>query len=186
MKKIFVLMLVLCLVMTVGCGSTETVSEKISIPDEIPENFILEGGNGLWSTTLTIKKDGSYSGKYLEQTGEENYENTLYYNYNIAEFFGEFKSIEKIDDFTYCLTVGSYSKKYETGDYWIEENKIYNTAEGEGFYGCEKFMIYLPGKSTSGLSENFLMWLPDKISDGKLTTFVLHNTEHNYGFVRVN
>ncbi len=199
MKKIFILFLVLCLVLTVGCGdktkedgqstsgsSSDTASAKISIPEEIPENFILQGGNPSWRTTLKINKDGTYSGDYLENLGEQTEEGVTYTNYYTAEYSGNFKSIEKIDDYTYALTLGDYATVYMTGDAWTEDNKSYIAAEGIGFFGCDRFMVYLPGKPTADLPDNFLIWVPDKISSGKLTCFAIHNTVDGYGFVNEN
>ena len=188
MKKLVALLLALCLVLMVGCGasdesSTPSSTTKITIPDEIPTYFVLKGGSGTWDTTLILNKDGSYSGRYLELLNQEYIDNLLRKNYRIADYSGNFNGIEKVDEYTYKLTLGTYSTMYMTGEEWDEEYSHYFTTEAEGFFGCEEFMLYLPGKPASELDEKFLMWVPEKVKSGELNCYAIHNTVDGYGFV---
>lgn len=197
MKKIFCFILALCLIMTAGCGGKKGESDtspnsssafkgSIKVPDEIPISFILAPTqNTSWNTKLTLNKDGTFSGEYhetlVDQTDDGEF--TLI---SLCNFEGYFKAIEKIDDFTYRLTIGEYKTELGLGDEWVENGIFYQSAEPFGISDCQEFMLYLPGKITGALPDNFLMWVNHKIYNGKLQTYALHNTANGFGFVEAD
>ncbi len=199
MKKLFCILIALCLIMMAGCGgeaekepetgkegSSSTYKGCIDIPDEVPVSFILAPTqNTSWSTKLTLNKDGTFSGEYHETIVDQT-EDGEFTLISQSNFEGYFKAIEKIDDYTYLLTLGEYKTELGLGDEWVENGIFYQSAEPFGISECEEFRLYLPGKITGALPDNFLMWVNHKISDGKLDTYALHNTVNDFGFVKAD
>lgn len=198
MKKIICLLLTLCLIITVGCGgkkdddtssaiSYSTYKGCIKIPDEVPKSFILAPTqNTTWSTKLTLNKDGTFTGEYRETLADQVENDTEYTLIYLCNFEGYFKDIKKVDEHTYTLTLGEYTMQYALGDEWVDGNVYYQSTEPFGIANSEEFGLYLPGKTTEGLKDNFLMWVNHKTLGGKLDTYALHNTAVGYGFVEAD
>lgn len=198
MKKIVCLFLAFILIMTVGCGgkkadgdtspeASSTYKETISIPEDIPKSFILAPTqNTSWSTKLTLNKDGTFTGNYRETLLEKIEDGNEYTMIYLCDFEGYFKDIKKVDEYTYTLTLGEYKTKYALGDEWVEGDVYYQSTEPFGISEGQEFRLYLPGKITGALPDNFLMWVTHKIYNGKLDTYALHNTANGYGFVEAN
>ncbi len=214
MKKLIAFLLVLgLLLLVVGCGSSDNSSSASSpttsnkpnqptppenntanevpngealsaIPSSFPQKFVLTTKLNIWKTELALKKDGSFSGKYIE-TVEESSEELGYPNgkFLICEFSGKFDNFLKIDDHTYAMKLSVLSPNYGPEEFWIENGILYETAHPVGIDGGEWFYIYLPGKNTEGLDEAFRMWYTDgeKIPE-VLDRYGLYNPKSRYAF----
>lgn len=152
----------------------------------ISGEYVFSAGVGAWSTQLNINDDFTFSGMYhdseLGLTGEKNPNGTVI----ICEFTGKFSTPVKIDDYTYKLTVESISLKNEDG-YVYYDNGIEYECIGEpyGFDGCRDFYLYIKGKQTNDLSEDFLAWIYDyDANSGVLPCNCIRNPQTDVCFVK--
>ena len=169
----------------VGLGIVETLNfipESIHLLQAVTADFIQRR---TLVNQLTLNKDGTFSGEYHETLVDQT-EDGAFTLISLCNFEGYFKAIEKIDDFTYRLTIGEYKTELGLGDEWVENGIFYQSAEPFGISNCQEFMLYLPGKITGALPDSFLMWVNHKIYNGKLQTYALHNTANGFGFVEAD
>ncbi len=122
------------------------------------QNFSFSSGAGGWSTAFTLSEDGTFEGIFADNdmgdNGEKYPDGTRYY----SNFKGKFSVKEKLDDFTYVLTLENikYADKVDTEEYADDVKYIYTTA-----YGLDadtEFIVCLPGKPRRELSEVVLSW----------------------------
>lgn len=123
----------------------------------LPGKYVFTAGVGAWSTELNINEDFTFSGTYHDSeagiTGEENPNGTVM----ICEFTGNFSSPEKIDEYTYKLSVESLSLKQKAGYVYYNDGIKYEcVGEPYGLDGSKEFYFYIKGRQTSDLSEDFL------------------------------
>ena len=115
-------------------------------------------------------------------TGEKNPNGTVI----ICEFTGTFSIPEKIDDYTYKLTVESINTKYDDG-YVYYDNGIEYECVGEpyGFDGCQDFYLYIKGRQANDLSEDFLGWIYEYDENaGVLPCNCIRNPQTDVCFVK--
>ncbi|MFV0519171.1 MAG: hypothetical protein ACK5LY_02745 [Lachnospirales bacterium] len=119
-------------------------------------DFHFSSGAGAWGTYLELGEGGTFFGEYhdsdMGDIGEGYPNGTQYY----CEFDGKFVLEEKIDDYTYLLTL-------EELNYEIPENEIIEGVyrvytDPYGVEGDDKFILCLPGKPLSELSETVVSW----------------------------
>ncbi len=142
--------------------SEQKTSSKIDISnifDEIPSEFYFTSGVGGWRTLISINSDGSFTGNFVDcdlgVTGSD-YPNG---SASICDFTGKFTNVTKIDDYTYSMKVVSLKQDGKEGDEYIEDGTKYTIANPYGFDDADEFILYLPGKPVSELSEEFLSWV---------------------------
>ncbi len=152
----------------------------------LPGEYVFSSGVSAWSTELNINEDFTFSGMYYDSelglTGEKNPNGTVI----ICEFTGTFSIPEKIDDYTYKLTVKSISLKHEDG-YVYYDNGIEYECVGEpyGFDGCKEFYLYIKGRQANDLSEDFLGWIYEYDEKaGILPCNCIRNPQTNVCFVK--
>lgn len=213
MKKLLAVVLALCIVLLMaGCGKndegdissspsssqsktptppandtagvTPTGKSVSALPDVTPEHFILTTKANIWRSEITLKKDGSFSGKYTEETSEysaeDGYPNGMVL---ICEFEGKFSNFIKVDEYTYAMKLSELTTKYDPDEFWIEDGILYSTAHPAGIEGGEWFYIYLPGKPTAGLDEAFTMWyINSDTLPSVLDVYGLYNPNERYAF----
>ncbi len=152
----------------------------------IPGKYVFSSGAGAWSTELNINDDFTFSGMYhdseLGLIGEKNPNGTVI----ICEFTGEFSKPEKVDNYTYKLPVKSISLKNEDGYVYYDDGIKYEcVGEPYGFDGCREFYLYIKGRQTSDLSEEFLGWIYDYNENaGKLLYNCIRNPQTDVCFVK--
>lgn len=151
--------------------------------------FYFSSGAGGWGTELSLNRDGTFSGEYVDNdlgdTGDEYPRGTVYK----CEFTGEFDKIRKTGDHEYTLHLKSikYKRKPDTSE--IKNNTRYEYRTPFGLEKGKEYKLYTPGKTTDDLNGELLGWLmyaPGSTGTGdapeKLSVYVLHNVEMNYGF----
>ena len=137
--------------------SAETAAGDELLP-QIDDTFMFMSGVGGWFTELTLNTDGTFSGKYSDgNLGEsgDGYSGTIYN----CDFTGSFTGIEKIDDYTYKMTLSGYSIDGNIGDEYITEETRYVISDAYGISGGETFYLYLPGKPMSEIPSTVSDWL---------------------------
>lgn len=152
----------------------------------LPGKYLFSSGVGAWSTELNINDDFTFSGMYhdseLGLTGEKNPNGTVI----ICEFTGKFLTPEKIDDYTYKLSIDSLSLKNKDGYVYYNDGIEYEcVGEPYGFDGCREFYFYTKGKETSDLTEEFLSWIYEYDETyGVLPCNCIRNSQTDVCFVK--
>lgn len=155
-------------------------------PNEIFGNYMFSSGAGAWSTELNINDDFTFSGMYhdseLGLTGEKNPNGTVI----ICEFTGKFSKPEKIDNYTYKLSIESLSLKNKDGYVYYKDGIEYECiGEPYGFDGCREFYLYVKGREASDLSEEFLGWIYEyDENSGVLPCNCIRNPQTDVCFVK--
>lgn len=185
MKKYFVYkvaVLLLCTALLTGCGQ----KDKDALPEDFPIDFVFSSGVGAWATSMTLEQDGAFSGAYYDAdmgVYDEDYPNGTVY---ICDFSGRFSDIEKVDEYSYSLTLAGLDSDYEAGKEWIENGTKNISSEPYGMEDGDKFILYLPDTPIDGLDEGFLSWWPGRYAlEGQpetLEMYGLYNVKMGYGF----
>lgn len=147
---------------------TETTAPEavlLPLPEESAE-FAFLSGAGAWQTAMILHRDGTFTGQYHDsEMGDmgEGYPNGTVY---ICTFSGKFENIEKIDEFSYKMTLTEIITENEEGEEWIENEIRYVAAGPHGLNDpinaqeCREFIFYLPDTPVDQLNEEFLSWWP--------------------------
>lgn len=165
---------------------------QLPLPNDGMEFSFLSGAGG-WRSLITLNRDGSFTGFFLDsEMGDvgEGYPNGSAY---ICEFSGKFANIEKIDEYSYKMTLAEVTTEKPIGEEWIEEDIRYVASEPHGLYDsttgqpCTEFIFYLPDTPIDQLSEEFLTWWPyryDQDGEAKttLSCYGILNVATNFGF----
>ncbi len=180
---------------TSGTETTEAVpvqDDKLPLPEETVK-FAFSSGAGAWSSGITLNRDGTFTGHYSDSemgiTGE-GYPNGSAY---ICDFTGKFVNIEKINDYTYKMTLADLQTQKPEGQEWIENGIRYIASEPLGLVDtlnhreCTEFILYLPDAPVDQLNAEFLSWSPFKSkynTDAKqtLSCYGIWNVTTNDGF----
>ena len=159
--------------------------DTTNIFDAIPSEFTFSSGAGGWRTLININSDGSFTGNYVDydlgDTGTDYPKGSA----AICDFTGKFTNVTKIDDFSYSMKVISLVQEGTKGDEYIEDGTRFTVSHPYGFDDADEFMLYLPGKPISELSDDFLSWVQfgrrgeQAIPDG---TYGLYNVNGKEGF----
>lgn len=209
LSAVFGLLLVPTVVLS-GCGqkdegkdegrpkSTEVATDQAT-PTEAPRvedgelpfvgdlNLTFASGVGAWSTDVVLQNDGSFSGMYSDwNPATEDYlppRGELY----ICEFTGKFTDIEKLNDYSYQMTIGDMVLENPIGEEWIEDDMLYIATEPYGLDGGEQFILYTPDTPLTELSEDLLAewqhYMVEETIPGKISCFLLKNQEAGHVFV---
>ncbi len=133
-------------------------------------SLYFSSGVGGWNTDLDIGEDGIFTGHYSDSdmgdTGD-GYPNGTCYD---CEFMGRFVITEKIDDYSYKMTMEEIAPENPNGMEWIDDGVRYIASEPYGLSGGKEFLLYLPGLPMSKLTDDGLGWYtrPRGIRDDEL------------------
>lgn len=174
-------------------AETENSGEhKLPLPEENIE-FCFLSGFGLWHTSIYLNRDGTFTGEYYDAdmgaTGEGYPNGTVY----TCVFSGEFGDIEKLDEFSYKMTLTSFITEKVAGNEWIEDGTLYvatnpyGLCERETGKICREYIFYLPETPISHVPEDFANWrmfVPprDELTDVILYLYGILNVTTNDGF----
>ena len=144
--------------------------------------FWFGSGVGAWSTVVHIQPDGSFVGYYhdsnMGETGDGFHNGTRYECY----FSGKFSPLVKTGEFEYSMRIEELYTEGVLGEEKIISGVKLVTSEPHGFIDADVFYLYLPGKKTDGLSEEFLWWVHWIVNDGLLTSYCIYNVGGGFGF----
>lgn len=154
----------------------------------MPAKFEFASGAGAWWTDITISRDGSFVGHYedsdMGDTGEGYPCGTQY----ICDFSGKFSNplpTEMPHVYSMQLLELNIDTGKEIGSEEIIDEVLYVYSEPYGFDDADEFLIYLPGASTSYMTEECLSWADiddsflDEVPDGY---YVIYNWEGREAF----
>ncbi len=172
-------------------------SELLPLPkDNIPLSF--SSGYGSWKTTLTLNRDGTFSGRYFDSnsssTGEKYPNGSIY----VCDFEGKFERIEKLNDYSYRMVLTQLKAERTEGEEWINNKTRYIASEPYGLnvppnhQGEKEFVLYLPEAPVDELLDAFLSWRPaeavknnENDENSTLSCYGLLNVSKDYGFFYV-
>lgn len=188
-KKLFSLLLGLCLMACAGCAPTSAPGLP---PADYPLSFLFSSGAGAWGTRLTLNADGSFSGFFSDsnmgETGKDHPNGTVY----LCSFTGRFSVAEKLDIHSHPLTLEEVTPDRPTEEDRIEDGILYVNAGPYGLYNdnidgemSRSFVLYTPDTPVSGLDEELLSWWPGRYEDApptSLSCYALYNVEAGTAF----
>jgi hypothetical protein len=169
-------------------ATTEEVVEEESLFKTIQGIYMFTSGVGGWGTELEIKEDGTFTGTYHDSdmgvTGDGYPNGTVYQ----AEFSGTFSEPQMIDEYTYSMNMESLTLKNAVGEEEIIDGVKYVYSDPYGLDDAEVFEVYLPGKPTAELSEEYISWARIKFwgedTPETLDFCGLYNVNGQEGFVQ--
>lgn len=169
----------------------ESESENIEInllplPQKSVEFSFLSGA-GAWRTLMVLHTDGTFTGQYLDsEMGEmgESYPNGSAY---ISTFSGKFEKFEKINKYSYKMTLVNTKTEKTVGDEWIEDGIRYVASEPYGLEEGKDFILYLPETPINMVPTGFLTWWPYRYGQNEnpretLGCYGILNVTTEYGF----
>ena len=180
-------------------STTETTTEsntiknnQLPLPKESAEFSFLSGA-GAWRTIITLNRDGTFTGWYLDsEMGEtgEGYPNGSVY---ICDFSGRFENIKKIGEYSYQMTLTGIQTEKPVGEEWIEDEIRYVASDPHGLNNpdnnqeCVEFIFYLPDTPVDQVPEAFLTWWPYRYTQETapkttLSCYGILNVTTNFGF----
>ncbi len=159
--------------------------QGFSFADVADREFYFSSGVGGWYTVLCIHEDGSFDGYFRDsnmgETGEGYPNGTLYY----SEFSGSFTEPERVDDWSYRFQIEEIEYPLGFGEE-IKDGILYCYATAYGLDGAEDLYLYLPGKRTAELPEEYLSWIsyydPESAENEELPFYGLYNEKQQEGF----
>ncbi|MBQ9942146.1 MAG: hypothetical protein IJP03_03960 [Christensenellaceae bacterium] len=164
---------------------TAPVLEKPAIDEEDFPMELTFSSNVFWSTTITLKQDGSFTGIYKDVEAEDadtDYPGGTVYT---CEFSGSFSQMTPNINGTWSLTLGQVKCKKEKGEKWIEDSVRYVSDIPFGLEeGSGEFLLYPAGTPTEDLSIDLLQWMQyegDELPE-ELPGNCLYNQKLKYAF----
>jgi uncharacterized protein YecT (DUF1311 family) len=151
--------------------------------------FDFSSGAGASSTSVEIFKDGTFEGYFVDSdgypTGPGYPKGTRY----ICSFSGRFTSLKKTGAYEYSMKCDSLILETEAGTELIapEDGYKYIYTEPYGFDNADEFFVYLPGKRTEDLPDEFISWVSmpssTNLRDTEILEFYgLYNAGGQQGF----
>jgi len=150
------------------------------------KTFTFASGAGGWHTELTFGANGNFEGNYysidMGNVGTAYPKGTV----STCDFTGNFIDIKKIDEFTYSIQISTLNNTSPIGREEIKDEVRYVYVDPYGMENADLFYLYLPGRSTSGLPNEFIEWvsMPNawKKTPSTLPFWGLYNEGGKYGF----
>lgn len=164
--------------------------EDFSFADLTNLQFRFASGAGGWSTLLSIRADGSFSGEYYDgemgSTGDDYPNGTMYR----CDFKGQFTQPVRLNEYTYSMQIAELNYVKEAGTEEIIDGVRYCYSDVYGLDGARDILIYLPGAPLAELPEEFRSWVGyydlSGTSDTELPFYALNNEVQQYGFSSYN
>ena len=106
-------------------NAAEQAAVPAELPDVFPMELIFSSGAGAWRTTLTLNRDGSFSGSFRDSDmGDrtDDYTNGTVY---ICDFSGQFGDIKQLDSCTYSMELEELTAQKTKAGEWIEDGYRY-------------------------------------------------------------
>lgn len=163
-------------------------SESIDLFKELEgKTFIFSSGVGAWRTELTFGVNGKFQGFYLDSDmgdcADTYPDGTVY----VCDFSGDFIDMIQIDNETYSMRIGTLRYGVQPGTQEIRDGMRYIYSEPYGMENADVFYVYLPGRYTGDLPQEFLEWaaMPSAWHDipAILPMWGLYNEGGKAGFI---
>lgn len=156
---------------------------------KMPKNFVFTSGAGGWSTEITLKNDGSFTGQFhdsnMGDTGGRYPNGTVY----ICNFSGKFSAAKRLNKYTYAMTLKKIKTDKKPGKTYYQDGVRYITSDPYGFDKAKTFRIYCPGIKMSSLPSGFVSWMHafmDTSQTKTLPNYGIYNVKGDMGFFAWN
>lgn len=132
--------------------------------ESLPELFLYTEAGASWHTELYIAGDGSFRGRYIDTDAAEPFsEEAKYSSYNtVCDFEGRFEILSQEGDHEFLLGIAELYCGKPAGTIEIDEETnaayIYGTVP-RGLDGTNELRLYVPGRATADLPEEFSAWI---------------------------
>lgn len=161
-------------------------SNAAQFPDT-PLELVFASGVGGWGTVLTLRPDGSFTGRYSDAemgVSSPEFPNGSCY---ISEFAGCFTEILQISDYAWSMKLSELTTEKEAEQTWIEDGVRYISAEPYGVTGGDTFILYAPETPADEIPADCRSWWPDayrwrKGEIEQLEGWGLYNVKTGQGF----
>lgn len=141
-------------------GSSTTDKTTAQLMKQISGKYGFSSGAGGWSTQLSVRDDGAFSGQYsacaLGDTSNKHPNGTC----SESEFTGRFIDAKRNDDGSYDMTCDSSALAFKKtiGTKRVENGIEYTATKPYGIDPCGAFKVYPKGYDSSKLSETVKSW----------------------------
>lgn len=124
---------------------------KMTLPEDLPESFLMSSGVGAWGSSMDIKPDGTFTASYHDSN---------YSGRGVSSGSGSFKNITQVDKYTYTMELDTLKYDDEIGKVVANDNGYKTTfTELYGIAGGTTFTVYLPGAPTADMPDGMKNWL---------------------------
>ena len=133
----------------------------LPLPEESVEFSFLSGAGG-WRTIITLNRDGTFTGWYLDSEMGEVGEGYPCGSVYTCTFYGKFENIERVNAYSYKMALTDIKTEKAVGEEWIENEIRYVASGPHGLNDpitnqlCTEFVLYLPDTPVEQVSEEFL------------------------------
>lgn len=134
-------------------GTEDSVErDEVTLPEDLPEDFVFSSGGGAWGTHLYLKNDGSFTGFFYDSNPEPDVSEYCY-------FKGSFSEIYKKNKYSYSMKLEDISIDQEhepverEGSVWVLSDSIYGF-EDDG----SEYILYTPEAPVAELDKKFMSW----------------------------
>lgn len=173
-------------------NETENNGETEEVNYEIIDNLTFEvlsqysysfsSGVGGWGEEFNIERDGYFKGKYHDSEMGSYTDEYPYGTRYSSNYYGYFENLNKIDEYTYEMTMREIHYKEVPGTEEIEDGVRYIYSDAYCLGGNDTFKVYLPGTPLDLLSEEIFFWIQYyNDSDTVLTMPIIVDEENDYG-----
>ncbi len=160
-------------------------TEPVMLPS-LPAQFTYSSGMGSWKTKVFLTSDGQFQGEFSdwEATSTPEYPEGKIVK---CPFKGAFKDIEKISEYEYHMKLDYVEPSGVAGEEIVDGRLVETLVSVPyGFENGGDFILYLPGRATDDLNEEFLYWIsvPNAWQDipPTLTIYGLFSVQDQIGF----
>ena len=179
MKRIFLTMICLVLVLSAAAAEEENLFGRLSGLE-----WTFCSGVGGWSTDMRLEADGTFSGEFhdseMGDAGDEYPEGTVYY----CSFIGRMSLAEQVDNNTWKIRVEELNKT-ETEES-IQDGIRFVPADVYGLSEGDEMLLYSPGTPVGVLTEEMQLWahvIDQETPPDQLEEWFLSSEQNNSGFV---
>ena len=184
MRKALVWVLGAVLLLFSTAAGAETADSVFEMLSGLEWSF--SSGVGAWSTDMRILADGSFSGEYhdtdMGDAADEYPEGTVY----CCSFTGHMSLLEQLDDHIWKLHVDDLRTDESQPETSIDGGVRYIRAEAYGISVDDVMLLYAPGTSLKGFSDDMLFWTHAVLEEPQpdtLENWFLYSARNESGFV---
>ena len=129
-----------------------------------PRDFVFSSGAGGWSTQITVQKDGTFKGQWMDSDmgdrGSDHPNGTVH----VCEFEGKFSAVDQVSDMEFELQL-DYLRPTHAAEEKIEDGILYIWADDVP-YGLGQMTekpvgdwhLYMPGMPNEGFPDDVTLW----------------------------
>ena len=127
-----------------------------------------------------MKDNGEFEGYYrdTDAMGGEGYDATRAF----CNYTGTFYVKKKVSDTAYVLGIRDLKMKNTPGESFIQDRILMTATAPYGLDNVDDLYLYLPGKTTADLPEDYKTWDRSAAETSSLPNYGLYNINAGYGW----